>query len=80
MNSSEINIFYSPKLALAYFSRLSVTIHKSISIMGFVLILTFSSQLFSGIMLAFSLIPECMLIPAVRDEEDSENHYIDDFF
>ena len=31
-------------------------------------------------MLAFSLIPECMLIPPVRDEEDLEDLYTDDFF
>jgi hypothetical protein len=31
-------------------------------------------------MLAFSLIPEPMMVPLVRDEEDSEDLYIDDFF
>lgn len=31
-------------------------------------------------MLAFSLIPEPMLIPMVREEEDVENLYTDDFF
>jgi len=31
-------------------------------------------------MLSFSLIPESMMIPVVRDEEDLENLYIDDFF
>jgi len=31
-------------------------------------------------MLALSLIPEPMLIPIVRDEEDLEDLYIDDFF
>jgi len=31
-------------------------------------------------MVAFSLIPEPMLIPVVRDEEDLEDLYIDDFF
>jgi hypothetical protein len=31
-------------------------------------------------MLAFSLIPEPMLIPMVREEEDVEDLYIDDFF
>ena len=38
------------------------------------------SQLISGIMLALSLVPEAMLIPIVRDEEDTEDMYIDDFF
>jgi hypothetical protein len=31
-------------------------------------------------MLAFSLLPEPMLIPMVRNEEDIEDLYIDDFF
>ena len=38
------------------------------------------SQLFSGIMLSFSLLPECMLIPIIRDEEDLEDLFVDDFF
>ena len=44
------------------------------------LILTIFIQLISGIMLSFSLVPESMLIPMVRDEEDIEDLYIDDFF
>ncbi len=31
-------------------------------------------------MLSFSLIPEPMVVPIVRDEEDLEDLYIDDFF
>jgi hypothetical protein len=31
-------------------------------------------------MVSFSLIPEPMLIPIVRDEEDLEDLYTDDFF
>jgi len=31
-------------------------------------------------MLAFSLIPEAMIVPMVREEEDMEDLYIDDFF
>jgi hypothetical protein len=38
------------------------------------------SQLFSGTMLSFSLVPESMMVPVVRDEEDLENLYLDDFF
>ena len=38
------------------------------------------SQLVSGIMVSFSLIPEPMLVPIVRDEEDLEDLYTDDFF
>lgn len=37
-------------------------------------------QLVSGIMLSFSLIPEPMFVPLVRDEEDLEDLYTDDFF
>ncbi len=31
-------------------------------------------------MLSFSLIPEPMIVPIVRNEEDLEDLYIDDFF
>lgn len=31
-------------------------------------------------MLSFSLVPEAMMVPLVRDEEDVEDLYIDDFF
>jgi hypothetical protein len=47
---------------------------------GFFTFLVVASQLVSGTMLAFSLIPEPMIIPLVRDEEDTEDLYIDDFF
>lgn len=63
-----------------YFNILKVKIHTTISVLGFSLILVFIFQILSGIMLAFSLIPECMLIPPVRDEEDLEDLYTDDFF
>jgi hypothetical protein len=42
--------------------------------------MTIVVQLVSGTMLAFSLVPEPMLIPTVRDEEDIEDLYTDDFF
>lgn len=38
------------------------------------------NQLLSGTMLAFSLCTEPMIIPLVRDEEDLENLYTDDYF
>lgn len=38
------------------------------------------SQLVSGTMLSLSLVTESMYIPLVREEEDSENLYVDDFF
>jgi len=37
-------------------------------------------QLISGVMLSFSLVPEPMIVPMVRDEEDIEDMYTDDFF
>jgi hypothetical protein len=37
-------------------------------------------QLISGTMLAFSLVTDPMIIPIVRDEEDLEDAYTDDFF
>jgi hypothetical protein len=74
----------SHRLALKYtielFSSLTVKYHLAVSLYGFFLILIFMSQIFSGVMLSFSLIPECMLIPIVRDEEDLEDLYTDDFF
>jgi hypothetical protein len=38
------------------------------------------SQLISGTMLSFSLIPDPMIIPMARDEEDTEDFTIDNFF
>lgn len=63
-----------------YFIILSVKYHFLSAIFGFFIILTIVSQLISGTMLAFSLIPEPMLIPIIRDEEDLEDLYTDDFF
>jgi len=42
--------------------------------------MTLILQILSGIVLSFSLIPEPMYIPIVRDEEDIEVPYIDVFF
>jgi hypothetical protein len=50
------------------------------ALIGFFLILTIISQLISGTMLAFSVVPEPMLVPIVRDEEDLEDLYTDDMF
>ena len=63
-----------------HFVALTVKYHVITSLYGFFLILVFLSQIFSGVMLSFSLVPECMLIPIVRDEEDLEDLYTDDFF
>ncbi len=63
-----------------YFTVLNVSFHEINSILGFIVMLTMAFQLVSGTMLSFSLITEPMLIPIVRDEEDIEDIYIDDFF
>jgi hypothetical protein len=54
--------------------------HDFFSLIGFFTFLTMGLQLISGTMLAFSLVTESMLIPMVRDEEDIEDMYTDDFF
>ena len=68
------------KMLLLYFSTLSVSFHDFMSLFGFFTFLIIANQLVSGTMLAFSLVPEPMMIPLVRDEEDSEDLFIDDFF
>lgn len=68
------------RLLFQYFAILTVSFHDINSLFGFFTFLVIVSQLLSGIMLAFSLIPEPMLIPIVRDEEDSEDLYVEDFF
>jgi len=59
---------------------MTVAFHDTNSLYGFFILLVVTSQLFSGTMLSFSLIPEPMIIPVVRDEEDLEDLYTDDFF
>jgi hypothetical protein len=68
------------RMIYQYFAVLAVSFHDINSLFGFFTFLVIASQLVSGTMLAFSLIPEPMLIPMVRDEEDSEDLYIEDFF
>ena len=63
-----------------YFSTLNVSFHDVLSLFGFFTFLIIANQLLSGIMLSFSLVPESMIIPLVREEEDLEDLYIDDFF
>ena len=67
-------------MLLFYFCTLTVSFHDILSLFGFFTFLIIANQLVSGTMLAFSLVPEPMMIPLVRDEEDSEDLYIDDFF
>lgn len=72
--------FYILKKLVFNFIVLTAKNHYGISIVGFVLMLTFCFQIISGISLALSLIPETMLIPSSRDEEDSDALFTDDFF
>jgi hypothetical protein len=65
---------------IEYFSTLTVSVHDVMSLFGFFTFVIIASQLVSGTMLAFSLITEPMFIPLVREEEDLEDLYIDDFF
>lgn len=70
----------SLKNLIFHFQLLLVKYHFISSIFGFFVFLTIISQIISGTMLSFSLIPEPMIIPLVRDEEDLENLFLDDFF
>jgi len=63
-----------------YFAVLTVSFHELNSLWGFFTLIVVFSQIFSGTMLAFSLIPDSMLIPMSRDEEDCEDLVVDDFF
>lgn len=75
------NVFFGFLKNIVYnFMLLTVKNHYGISIVGFVVILSIIMQLISGISLAFSLIPETMLVPSVRDEEDIDALFTDDFF
>lgn len=71
---------FSVRSIYHYFAVLSVSFHDINSLFGFFTFLTVGSQLVSGTMLAFSLIPEPMIVPIVRNEEDIEDLYTDDFF
>jgi len=65
---------------IKYFAVLTVAFHDVHSLFGFFILLVVMSQLVSGTMLSFSLVPESMMVPIVRDEEDLEDLYTDDFF
>jgi hypothetical protein len=65
---------------IQYFAVLTVSFHEINALWGFFTLITVFSQLISGTMLAFSLIPDSMIIPMSRDEEDCEDLVIDDFF
>lgn len=75
------NIFFGFIKKLVFnFATLTVKNHQGISVVGFVIILMFILQIVSGICLALSLVPEVMLIPSSRDEEDADALFTDDFF
>jgi len=59
---------------------MTTAFHDTVSLFGFFIMLVVASQLVSGTMLAFSLVTEPMLIPIIRDEEDIDGNYTDDFF
>lgn len=75
------NVFFSIIKKLIYnFIVLTVKNHYGVSIIGFMIIFSFVLQLISGVCLALSLIPEVMLVPSSRDEEDADAIFTDDFF
>ena len=63
-----------------YFVKLKVGFLTPVSVLGFLIFVIILMQIASGIMLALGYLPETMLIPNVREEEDCENLYTDDFF
>lgn len=63
-----------------YFKLMKVAIHDVFALFGFMTFIIIVIQCLSGTMLSFSLVPEPMLVPMVRDEEDLEDLYIEDFF
>ena len=76
-NASAVFSFSS---IMNYVRNLQLAYHIRISLMGFVVMVFFVTQVFSGIYLSFSVVPETMIIPVVRDLEDVEILFMDDFF
>lgn len=81
-NSFKYNSYFNLSFInlINYFKNLKVSFHEIFSLFGFFTFITIAIQLISGTMLSFSLVPEPMLVPTVRDEEDIEDLYTDDFF
>lgn len=65
---------------ISNFKSLTTKLHYTSAIVGFFIVLVISLQVVSGTLLAFSLIPEPMMIPIVRDEEDINVAYMDIIF
>ena len=79
-NSGKAYFNMNIKSQIFYFTLLNVSFHEINSIFGFVTMAAIAFQIISGVMLSFSLITEPMIVPIVRDEEDLEDSYTDDFF
>jgi quinol-cytochrome oxidoreductase complex cytochrome b subunit len=62
-----------------YFFQLKIALHEFQSLFGFFIFLILINQLFSGVMLSFTEIPESMYILLTREEDSCENYYVDDF-
>ena len=62
------------------FSIMTVGLHSQVSVTGFLILIILASQIISGVMLSFSFLPEPMIAPISRDEEDIENQFTDIFF
>ena len=65
---------------VSYFSFLSANLHNYLALFGFYTFAIIFNQLLSGVMLSFSFIPEPMYVSLVREEEDLEDMYTDQFF
>lgn len=69
----------TPRMILTlYYTK--VRQHRTVSILGIVLMFIFVLQLVSGTMLSFSLNCDPMNVPISRSEEDMDDLYADDFF
>lgn len=73
-NTSKIMYIYK------YFTNLKVAYHVLNALWGFIIFITIFNQCISGTMLSFSVVNDCMIVSASREEEDGENNYTDDFF
>jgi len=65
---------------LTNFSLMTTSYANTFALFGFFTLLIVSSQLITGTMLSFSLIPESMMVCLVREEEEAEVLYMDDYF
>lgn len=67
------------KVLIIVFNQVVIP-HRTISIIGIFLFLSIVTQVITGIVVSFSFVCEPMLVPLVREEEDSYDLYTDDFF